>query len=232
MCGLKIYLIDVSPWHILIEAQADVKDKSLAERLIYLDVDFISKLYETEFEVSPATIITTARQVEARASLTLFSGGGSSSESKSYGLSTLDMLDKLGHRLSTYSEFSNDSHKMDLPSEYLWVSGALCAAHIKVTRSTSTITLIGKPNPLKSGDNKEVVGEEAYFIIKCAEASFALSPTDEYFAPGIAAFKGLSHLVINRLALPCQALLRVFSADTSAGELIATPVVVYDAITS
>lgn len=204
-----------------------MKDKSLAERLIYLDIDFIARLYEAEFDISPRTLITRTQAMQAGVSVTLFSGGGSSSESKSYSLSTLEMLDQLAKRLARYPDLTHEQ-EMDSPSRYVWVVGALGISKVKVTRSSSTIALIGKPGPNKPSKTNEYVGEEAFFSLRSGDAKFALSPTDEYFVPGVASFKGLSHLVIDRLSLPCRALLRVFSANTSFGEWIATPLVIYD----
>lgn len=204
-----------------------MKDKSLAERLIYLDTDFVTRLYEAEFDVSPKTLITRTQAMQASASVALFSGGGSSSESKSYSLSTLEMLDQLTKRLAKYPNFSHD-HEMDTPSKYVWVDGSLGISKVKVTRTSHTITLIGKPDPNKPQKTEEYVGEETFFALTSGDTKFAISPTDEYFVPGVASFKGLSHLVIDRLSLPCRALLRVFSAKTSFGEWIATPLVIYD----
>lgn len=204
-----------------------MKDKSLAERLIYLDTDFITRLYEAEFDISPKTLITRTQAMQAGVSVALFSGGGSSSESKSYSVSTLEMLDQLTKRLAKYPDLAHDQ-EMDSPSTYVWVDGALGISKVKVTRSSHTIKLIGKPDPNKPGKAEEYVGEEAFFALKSGDTKFALSPTDEYFVPGVASFKGLSHLVIDRLSLPCRALLRVFSANTLFGEWIATPLVIYD----
>ena len=205
-----------------------MKDKSLAERLIYLDTEFISRLYESEFDVSPETRITRTEGLQASVSLALFSGGGNSSESKTYSISTLEMLDVLEDRLNKYPISPTIDYSMDLPSLYCWVDGTLGISSVKVTKRKHTITLIGKPNPEKNKGSEEFVGEETFFKIKSDAAHFALSPIDQYFVSGIAAFKGLTHLVIDTLSMPCRALIRVFSAKTSFGEWIATPLVIYD----
>lgn len=192
---------------------APMKNKSLAERLIYLDTDFVSRLYESEFNVSPQTSITRTQGLQASASLPMFSGGGSSSESKSYSVSTLGMLDQLAKRLDQYPLFDDSAYSMDSPSGHFWVDGVFGTSKVSLSRTKHTITLIGKPDSNRPRKTEEFVSEEAFFTIECGETRFALSPTDEYFVPGIAAFKGLSHLVIDRLAMPCRALLRVFSAD-------------------
>ncbi|MGV7167600.1 hypothetical protein [Xanthomonas citri] len=205
-----------------------MKDKRLSERLIYLDSEFVSRLYESEFDYSPKTQITRTEGIQASASIAFLSGGGNSSESRSYSISSLEMLDKLHNRIINYPDFATLDYKMDSPSTYCWIEGALGISKIKVTRTKQTITLIGKSNPNKSEKSEELVGEEAFFSFKSGDAKFALSPTDQYFMSGIAAFKGLTHLLVDRLSLPSRALVRVFSANTSFGEWIATPLVIYD----
>lgn len=205
-----------------------MKDKRLSEKLIYLDSEFVSRLYESEFDYSPKTQITRTEGIQASASFAFLSGGGNSSESRSYSISSLEMLDKLHNRLLKYPDFATLDYKMDSPSTYCWLDGALGISKIKVTRTKQTITLIGKPNPSKDKNSEEVVGEEAFFSFKSGEFKFALSPTDQYFMSGVAAFKGLTHLLVDKLSLPSRALVRVFSANTSFGEWIATPLIIYD----
>lgn len=205
-----------------------MKDSSLAERLIYLDVDFVSRLFESEFNYSPDTQITRTQGLQASASVPLFSGGGSTSESKAYKVSTLGMLDQLTRRLGKYPRFEDGGFAMNLPSGIFWVDGVFTTSKVRLSRATHSIMLHGKSSfdgPRKADG---LVGEEVYFTIKSGDEVFALSPTEEYFVPGISSFKGLSHVVIDTLSLPCAALLRVFSANTSFGEWVAAPLVIYD----
>lgn len=204
-----------------------MKDKTLSRRLIYLDTEFVSRLYESEFNVSPQTQITRTQGLDASASIGFFSGGGNSSESRTYAVSSLGMLDELGKHLGKYPEFPDD-HQMDAPSLYCWVSGVLGISKVRLTRTSHSITVFGKPDPQRNTKEEEIVGEEVFFSIDSSTAKFALSPTDQYFVSGIAALKGLTHVVVKRLSLPCRALIRVLSANTEFGEWIATPLVIYD----
>lgn len=208
-----------------------MKDKELCERLIYLDSEFISRLYEFECNVSPQTSFSRTTGIEASASIPFFSGGGNSSETRTYKISSLEMLNKLRKRLERYPNFKDLGYKMDSPSTYCWIYGTLGITKIKVRRTKQSITFIGKSNPQKDQKdrgNEELVGEEAYFNFEASGARFALSPTDQYFVSGVAAFKGLAHLLLDRLSLPSRALIRVFSANTSFDEWIATPLIIYD----
>ena len=205
-----------------------MSDHRVTEKLIYLDTDFVSRLYEDEKGVSTKTTIIRSQTLEASASIALFSGGGSTMESRSYEISSTQMLSEIRKRLEKYEDFEAESFKKDSPSAYFWVDGVLTISKIKVTRTHSTITLAGPP---KSNEqpSKQIVGEEAYFCIKGGDFRFALSASDQFFVPGVAAFKGMAHIAIKQLGLPCRALIRVFSAETNAKEWLATPLIIYDA---
>ena len=137
-----------------------MKDKRLSEKLIYLDSEFVSRLYESEFDYSPKTQITRTEGIQASGSIAFLSGGGNSSESRSYSISSLEMLDKLHNRLLKYPYFATLDYKMNPPTTYCWIEGTLGISKIKVTRTKQTITLIGKPDPNKSEKSEEFVGNE------------------------------------------------------------------------
>src|SRR5690606_23882508 len=120
--------------------------KTLSRRLIYLDTEFVSRLYESEFNVSPQTQITQTQGLDASVSIGLFSGGGNSSESRTYAISSLGMLDELSKHLREYPEFPDD-YQMGKPSLYCWVSGVLGISKVRLTRTSYSITVSGKPDP-------------------------------------------------------------------------------------
>ena len=203
-----------------------MKDKSLVERLIYLDAEFISRVYEAERNISPTTRITRTQSMQAAASLALFSGGGSSSESRAFEISTLQMLDELMGHLGKYPNFENFS--LGDASGHFWVEGTLTASKVKLTRSTGVVTVVGAHEHKPADPTRELIGEEAFFTIKANNGKFALAPTDQYFVSGVATFKGLTHLVVDQMSLPCRSLLRVFSARTAFKQWVATPLVILD----
>jgi hypothetical protein len=191
----------------------------LLERLIYLDTEFISRLYEQVHGVSPQTVITSTKGVEANMSAGFFSGGGASSESRAFSVSTIKMLEQLKSHLDTYQEF--DQHDLiGSTSRYRWVNGNFGTSRIKLSKQRGSMSV--------ASASDEVIAEEDYFMIKSASCSFALAPTEQYFVSGIASFRGLTHVVIDQLSMPCRALLRIFSGKTTFGEWIATPLVILD----
>ncbi len=205
-----------------------MKNTPSFENLIYLDAGFISGLYEDEKGISTKTTITRSQTLDASASVAFFSGGGSTTESRTYEISSTKMLGELQKRLNKYPKFDPNSFSFDSPSAYVWTEGVLTINKVKVTRTKSTVALAGPPGSGQS-PTTETVGEEAYFCIKKKEVKLALSPSDQFFVPGVAALKGMAHIVIKRMGLPCKALVRVYSAQTNADEWLATPLIIYDA---
>jgi len=159
------------------------------DKLLYLDAEFVSRLYEAEFKVSPETKITRSESMQASASLAVFSGGGTSTESRSYGVSSVEMFHKLHKRLSQYPKFDAVNHAIGKASAYAWISGTLGISTVKVTRTHHTITLFGKwDEKAKKNREDDFIGEEAFFSLQSDTAKFALSPTDQYFTSGVFAF--------------------------------------------
>lgn len=200
----------------------------LSQKLIYLDAEFVSRLYEERFDVATPTKITRTDSLEASASFALFSGGGSSSESRTYSVSTIAMLSELDKSLKKFPAFEDINFAIGQPSAICWISGTLEISQLEVTRTKSTIQIFGPPNPEKNKPETTFTGKETYFGINAKNKRFALSTTDQYFSSGLAGLKGLSALVIDHLALPCNALVRVLSANTSHGHWIAVPLVIID----
>ncbi|MFC1832427.1 hypothetical protein ACFL0S_10465 [Thermodesulfobacteriota bacterium] len=190
------------------------------EKLLYLDRDFISSKYELDEGVSPNTVISRTEGLKAGANVYLFSGGVSSSESKNYTTSTINMLQRLENSLMKYPEFRIDDFKLGSPSQICWVTGNLTIDHVKRTRS--------------SGGQEEILGEESFFSLYCDEENgepklkFALVPTEEYWVSGLSSFQGLIKNVIGPIALPVKALLRVYAAYTAAKQWMAVPLVMME----
>lgn len=198
------------------------------ENLIYLDRDFISAIYEIEKGYSPQTKITKTEGMNAGVRIPLFSAGASSVESKTFAVSSIGMLSELEKYLSSYPQFSDANYEFGNSSLICWVSGSLTVSKLEIKRSTSTITIIGKP-PGPSADSKEqLVAEESYFSINSKEGEFALISNQDYFMSGISSFRELTGTVIDLMEIPIKALIRIYSAQTSFKHWIAVPMVIWE----
>jgi len=204
---------------------------NLLDQLIYLDREFISAKYEAVTGHSAETRITKSEGINASARVPIFSAGASSIESKSYTVSTVEMLSKLMSELKEYSEFTK--LEFGKPSIIGWVNGTLTLETVKVKRSTSTITVIGKPDKKKMtgkppGYNEEQIAEETYYSIHTKSKNFALIPTPDYFVSGVASFRELASTVVGPIEIPVRALVRVFSVQTSFKQWVAVPMVILE----
>ena len=154
----------------------------LFEKLIYLDRDFISAMYETEMGYSPKTRITKTEGLNASARIPLISAGASSVESKSYAISTIGMLEKLEDKVANYPNFPETEYHFGNPSVICWANGILSINKIEVKRSKSTITIIGKPKSNPEDYKDKLIAEEYYFSLEANDSKFALLPTPDYFS--------------------------------------------------
>lgn len=199
------------------------------EKLIYLDREFISTLYEHVSEDSPAAVITRTDGLKAGFALPLFNAGVSSVESKSYSLSANQMLEKLSDKLREYKNLSDKSLKYREESSIGWFYGSLTIQKIKTTRKSKSFTLIGKPPKKPKKSQEEVLSEETYWHLgNPGDKGLALITSDEYFVSGVNRFPDLTGSIINQLSLPVRALVRVYSAKTAFENWIAVPLVIWE----
>lgn len=200
----------------------------LASKLIYLDREFVSNLYESETGYSPATQITKTEGLQASAVIPLFSAGASSVESKSYSVSTLGMLRALEEKVRNFPRFDESAHDFGKASAICWLEGTLTINKVEVKRSKYTLTLVGEPKDPQSRDGERLVAEEYYFAVESGIHKVALIPTKDYFTSGVASFKELADTVVGPIELPVNALVRVFSAQTAFKQWISVPLVILE----
>lgn len=201
---------------------------NIFQRLLYLDRDFISAMFEDETGYSPETKITKTEGLSANARIPIFSAGASSVESKSYSASTVGMLARLEQQLSVFPNFSPDEFSFGKSSLICCINGTLTIEKIVVKRQKYTLTIIGNPSEPDEDNKEKIVAEESYYSIHSENSKFALVPTPDYFTSGVASFRELSGTVVGPLELPVTALIRVYSAQTSFKQWIAVPMVILE----
>lgn len=198
------------------------------EKLLYLDREFIASMYEYQEGYSPETIISKTESIKAAARALMFTGGASASESKSYKISTIGMLQKLEKPLRNYPGFEQNDFKLGSSSQTCWVNGNLTIDHIERTRETKTLIRIGNPQEKDKGNSKEKLGEESFFSLYEKKAKYALVATEEYWVSGLSSFQNLIKNVIGPIDIPIKALLRVYAAHTPFEQWIAVPLIMIE----
>ncbi|GIU44146.1 hypothetical protein TUM4438_14690 [Shewanella sairae] len=95
--------------------------------ILYLDVEFISSMYEEVEGESPSVQLTKTESMNAGIKALFASVGVRASETKSFNISTAAMLKKLSKELEAFPLFDNQSHDKATPSKYVKISGSLFA---------------------------------------------------------------------------------------------------------
>lgn len=173
-------------------------------------------MYEEEKGITPNTVISRSESLNASAKIPLFSGGASTTESKSFSISTVGMLKELFPILEKYPQYNKEEHKMGLSSFICWAEGAL--------------TIHGVERTSGVGEKKIILGKENYFalVAEGEKSTLAIVPTKEYWASGVSTFQTLIENVIGPIEMPVKMLVRIYSAETSFDEPMAVPVLIID----
>lgn len=186
------------------------------EKLIYLDKEFISCMYEEEKGISPNTIISRSESLNASAKIPLFSGGASTTECKNFSISTIGMLNELFPLLGEYPMYRKENNDTSQSSFICWTKGFLTIHSVKRTTGY--------------GEKEKVIGKENYFALVKEENKFGLAivPTKEYWVSGVSSFQTLIENVIGPIEMPVKMLARIYSAETSFNEPMAVPILILD----
>ena len=190
---------------------------SLLQTLVYLDTNYISDLYEVVSGRSPRTLITKNQGKKASATAYLFSAEVNAQETRSFPVSTLEMLSTTLPTFIDDQELKQSDFASGMQSKYGWIKGELT-----VFRASSKI------RDSKSGENKITASDAFYQIRPAPGINYALITTPEYFASGISAFVKLQETLLKEMSIPVRAYVRIFAAKSHIGQPIAVPFVILE----
>ncbi|MDV2960218.1 hypothetical protein RU080_00460 [Shewanella algae] len=197
-------------------------------QLIYLDKEFISDLYEESTGKSPSVNITKAEGANAGIKAMFLSAGVSSTESKTYTISTSKMLTELKSELAAYDELDYKIDKqLAFNSKYFWVKGSMSVQKTTVTRQKQNVKIDSSGMKKENVGEPEIKGEEKYFSIKDNnENTFPLIATSEYFTSSLLDLINLTGTVVEAINFEVDALIRVLPARTSFNGWVAIPLII------
>ena len=191
---------------------------SLLDALVYLDRDYIADRYEVVTGVSPKTMVTKNQGKKAGADIPFFSAEVSAQETRSYPVSTFEMLRTLQSNLDEEPILDPNAFAIDAASRFGWVEGDL-----SVFRARST-------TKDKSGD-EVVLAQGEHFSIRnrSTKIGLALITTAEYFTSGLDTLQKLQRTVLKELSMPVRAYVRVLPArGWHDSQWIAVPLVIIE----
>lgn len=201
---------------------------NIVEKLLYLDAEYISNMYESITNTAPSIKISKSEGLNAGVKVPLFSAGANVVETKSYNLSTNAMFNEIQQQLDKKPTFNSTEHNVGQPSTHCWVEGNMSVSWVVLKRNRYTLTLIGIPKEPNTS-SEEVLSEESYFHINDDNGqTFALLATGNYFSSGIKSIVELSKTVTTDTLIPVRALLRVLPIKNKMNQWVAVPLVVLE----
>lgn len=191
----------------------------LLSSLVYLDRDFVAGRYEILSGVSPNSQITKTQGKKAGAAIPVFSAEVSAVETRSFSVSSLEMLATVMPALKAECDLEPTSFQRKMPSKTGWVDAALATLTVAKSR--------------KQAGSEEYVtqDEQGYFTLENSHGlKLALITIPDYFVSGLDALTKMHQVLVRDLAMPVRALVRVIAAQSYVDQWIAVPYVMLERI--
>lgn len=193
--------------------------EELHSSLIYLDRDFVAGKYEILSGQSASSQITLAQGKKAAAGIPVFSAEVSVIETRSYPISTLEMLDTVLPSLSKDGDIDPSALKEGMTSQFGWVTSTL---------STLTAKQKGAMPGSSTDERGEVLG---CFTLRSGFPKLTLITTPDYFVSGMDALLKMHKVLVGDISIPIRAYVRIIAAKTVADDWIAIPYVMHEYVT-
>ncbi|KHD09755.1 hypothetical protein PN36_14640 [Candidatus Thiomargarita nelsonii] len=187
---------------------------SKIEDIIYLNVDFISMMYEEKTGNPPDTQLTRGEGKGAKAGIPWLSTNISSTETKSFKLSTIQMWKKINDKLS-YPEFDVERIQENQKTSIVWIEGIFTIGRWDTTKRKTTLSFaenVPREERTKpTTETSEIVEGNEYFYIKdeCKNVNFPLLVNSEYFYSGIEQLPSIDSIYQRNISFPVKALVKV-----------------------
>lgn len=194
-----------------------MKGKELLEATIYADRGYVADLYETVTGTRPLTTITKNESKKAGASLQIFSAELSATETRSYAISSLEMLSEILPHLKEASEIEIEALSSRMASQSGWIEGRL-----SIFRSASSV---------QKRDTSDVITtakDQFFYIAGPGAFKLALITNPSYFSLGLDTFLRMQQTALKSLSIPVRAYVRIFAAETYATPFVAVPLLMLE----
>lgn len=187
----------------------------LFSSLVYLDRDFIAGRYEIATGVSAHSQITKSQSKKAGASIPVFSAEVSAVETRTFPVSTLEMLALTMSSLQAAPTLNPTTFRPGMQSTIGWLDATL-----------GTVTAI--PSTGIPGTDSYERGEEQGCFTLRGSARLLLITTPDYFVSGLDALLKMHKLLVRDLTMPVRALVRVLAAQSYTDDWIAVPYLIQE----
>jgi hypothetical protein len=187
--------------------------RDLLDKLIYLDPDFVSLMYEEIRDVSPKTQFTKVEGLNAEGGIPLFKAGVHSQETKTFSLSSVQMLKDIYEALDDYPNFEPENFKNSQGAETVWIEGKLTMAEYKNPKKAESFIVF------------ELYPEKVYPKGK----SHSLIVQPENFSSGIGALLTIDGVLRGNIDIPVKCLGRVLYLNERITSFVTYPYLILEA---
>ncbi|MFI8615914.1 hypothetical protein ACIGHN_10445 [Acidovorax sp. NPDC077693] len=187
----------------------------LYSSLVYLDRDYIAGKYEITTGLSPQSQITKAQGKKAGASIPVFSAEVSATETRTFPVSTLEMLSRVLPELENEPKLHPGLFSPAMTSKIGWLQGTL-----GTVTAFSSVGNIGTEGHSKSN-------EQGCFTLH-GDVSVTMITTPDYFISGLDALLKMHKILLRDLKMPVRALVRVLAAKNYTDDWITIPYLIYE----
>lgn len=183
----------------------------LRDKLIYSDPNFIALAFEQATKESPKTQISTSSSFAPRLSAGVFSVAATVQESKTFSISTFQMLAIVRDIIEGYPEFDSASFDTSTATETSWIAGTLT---IGEWTSKTNGTTTGKT--------------QVFQIITSEGPSHTLVVQTELFSAGIGLLTQMDSIVTHGMDIPVIVLGRVLFRNPLANDYTTSPYLIIE----
>ncbi len=185
------------------------KHKDILDKLIYLDIDFISSKYEEITKNPPTTQITKTEGIKAGAGLSFINAGIHSQESKTFKLSSHQMLKDIYEELKVYPAFEPKNFENHQGTQIAWLEGQFT---------------------LGSWGEKDTTESSAYWLyeIRSKNAHYSLITQTQYFSPGFGSLLSIDTVLRNCIDIPVKVLAKLLYSVENIKSFVACPYLIIE----
>lgn len=141
------------------------------DRIVYVDVEFVSQRYEQITGTPAQSIMTRTEGGRVGVNIAFASAGVHTQQSRTYPISSTKMLEEIFDNLQKkYDRINLDTWENGNGSRIGWITGNLTVGIFSRTR--------------RVGGLEEEKEEHQYYELHCGSKRLALLPKTEYFSPG------------------------------------------------
>ena len=187
---------------------------NILTKLVYIDSDFISSIYEETKKVSPKTQFSKTQSIKADSSIKIFSAGVQSQETKSFTLSSYEMVKNIYDELEKYHCFEPKNFKNCEGTQTVWFDGLFTMGELIYTKN--------------AGTEKEEKQTHIIYEIKGEDYKYALLAQPQSFSSNIGSLIDASPGIRRYIGIPIKALGRVLYFLEDFNFFVVTPYLIIE----